>query len=63
MAGPCETNFACFIPAEVAFLLVSRCVGVDVCEQGFSQIGDDGVKSIAAAVEKSSSLRELHLVR
>ena len=31
-------------------------------EQGFSQIGDDGVKSIAAAVEKNSSLRELHLV-
>jgi hypothetical protein len=31
--------------------------------QGGNQIGDDGAKSIAAAVEGNGSLRQLHLVR
>ena len=60
---PCEINFGIFVAARLSFVLSRSASGVTCAMQYKCRIGDDGAKSIAAAMNDSSSVEALNLVR
>jgi hypothetical protein len=59
----CEKDLSIYVAAEFAFLFYGDASGVTCAMQGTNLIGDDGVKSIAAALKENNSLQDLSLVR
>ena len=59
----CEMNSWISVAAEFVFLFYGDASGVTCTMQGCNLIGDDGARSIAAALQENSSLQDLSLVR